>query len=291
MSTPREARTWRRWRRGALAGLGLVALTPLVSAAPAGRGAKAPAEARKPAAVAPAAITAAAKELVSADAEVAARAALVLGAAAVPEAHDALLDALALGVPAAIAGDLFAALALHPAPPDVAALRRYAGHRNPVVRTAALGALTAYPDPAAQAAIVAGLHDPIASVRAGAAAAAAKGRVRSAVDPLLALLAKGEGPAATALAALGDAELARVLGDQLGQIPDGALATCLGLMLKRPDFGPDPARVQVVRTLAKIQATEALAALTDYLEATPKAPPRPSRHEAELVVDARLGGK
>jgi HEAT repeat protein len=274
--------------RGAIAAL----LLPLaVAAAPSAGKAKAPIKATAAPAAPPVDVPAARAALTGADPEVAAKAAATLGGASAAEAHEALLDALALGVPAAVAADVFGALAAHPAPPDVTALRRYAGHRNPSVRGAALAALAGYPDPQAHAAIVAGLHDPVATVRAAAGAAAAKGRVRTAVDPLLALLSKGEVSAATALAALGDAELAKVLGEQLGQLPDVPLATCLGLMLKRPDFGPDTARVSVVRTLAKIQATEALTALTDYVEVTPKSPPRPSRHEAEMVVEAKMGGK
>jgi hypothetical protein len=132
---------------------------------------------------------------------------------------------------------------------------------------------------------------PSSTVRAAAAAAAARGRVRDAEDPLLLLLAKGEEPAARALAALADPVLAARIADQLGKVPDASLALCLGAVLRRPDFGPDPARVEVVRAIAKIQDASAVTALTDYIEATPKNPPRPSRHEAELVVEARLGGK
>ena len=225
-----------------------------------------------------------------ADVEAAAKAAELLGALDVPAAHEALLDELALGLPPSVAVPAIAALAEHPAPPDVVSLRRYAGHHNPSVRSAALDALAMYPDPAAHAAVLVAFHDPIATVRAAAAAAAAKGRIREAVEPLLALLALGEEPAARALAVLADVELARVIGEKLGQVPDASLALCLGLILKRPDFGPDTARVQVVRAIAKIQGAEAITALTDYIDATPKNPPRPSRHEAEGVVEARLAG-
>jgi HEAT repeat protein len=229
--------------------------------------------------------------LSGADDELAARAAQVLGASAAPAAHDALLDALAMGLPAPVAIPAIAALVAHPAPPDVLALRRYAGHHNPSVRSAALGALAMYPDPAARAAVVAGLRDPAGSVRNAAAVAAARGRVRDAVDTMLLLLAKGEESSARSLAALADPELARKIADHLGKVPDASLALCLGQILKRGDFGPDPARVELVRAIAKIQDASAIAALTDYLDAAPKNPPRPSRQEAELVVEARLGGK
>jgi HEAT repeat protein len=225
-----------------------------------------------------------------ADVEAAARAADTLGASTDPAAHEALLDALAMGVPAAVAPTAIAALALHPAPPDVVALKRYAGHHNPTVRSAALGALASYPDPAARKAVIAGLHDMTGAVRAAAAAAAAKARVREAVEPLFELLARGEEPAAKALAAMADVDLARKIGDQLGKVPDAILATTLGLVLRRADFGPDAARVELVRAIGKIQDPQAVTVLTDYLDATPKNPPRQSRQEAQKMVEARLGG-
>ena len=220
----------------------------------------------------------------------AAKAAESLGVATEPAAHDALLDALAMGLPAQPAAAALAALAQHPAPPDVPALRRYASHRNPAVRSAALQTLALYPDPAAHAAIVLGLHDETALVRGAAASAAARGHVREALEPLFELLARGEEPAARALAALADPDLARKIGDELGKVPEATLAISLGAILKRPDFGPDPARVEVVRALAKIADQAAVTALTDYVDGTPKNPVRPSRQEAEKLVEARLGG-
>ena len=224
------------------------------------------------------------------DAEAAVRAAETLGASPDPAAHDALLDALAFGMVPAVAVAAISALAQHPAPPDVAALRRYAGHHNPMVRSAAIGALASYPDPAARKAVVAGLRDMAGRVRSAAAAAAAKGRVREAIEPLFELLGRNEEAAAKALAAMADPELARKIGDQLGKVPDTILAQTLGLVLKRPDFGPDAARVEIVRAIGKIQDHSAVAALTDYVDATPKNPPRQSRTEAQKMVEARLGG-
>lgn len=222
--------------------------------------------------------------------EAAIKAAETLGASTDPAAHDALLDALAFGMPPSVAVAAIAALATHRAPPDVDGLARYATHHNPMVRSTAIGALAMYPAPRAKAAVVAGLHDMNPSVRGAAAGAAAQGRVREAIEPLLQLMARGEEPAAKALAAMADVELARKIGDQLGKVPDAMLAMTLGLVLKRADFGPDPARVGIVRAIGKIQDASAIAALTDYLDASPKNPPRPSREEAEKMVQARLGG-
>ncbi len=177
------------------------------------------------------------------------------------------------------------ALGLHPAPADVSALRRYAGHHTPGVRIAALTTLAIVA--VAHQAMIAGRHGRVVRT-AAAGAAVAKGRGRR--SPL-ALLAKGEDSSARALAQLADPDLARKLADQLGKVPDPSLALALGAILKRADFGPDEARVEIVRAIAKIQDPSAVTALTDYLDATPKTPPRPSRGEAQMVVDARLGGK
>lgn len=224
------------------------------------------------------------------DVEAAVKAAETLGASTDPSAHDALLDALAMGLPATVAVAAIQALAQHPAPPDVTALRRYANHHNPRVRSAALEALASYPDPAARKAILAGLRDLTGTVRAAAASAAAKGRVREAIEPLFELLARNEEAAGRALAAMADPDLARKIGDKLGAVPDAILAQTLGHVLERADFGPDAARVEVVRAIGKIQDSIAVTVLTNYIDATPKNPPRPSRHEAEKLVEARLTG-
>ena len=229
-------------------------------------------------------------QLAGANQEQAVKAADQLGQSTDPAAHEALLDALAFGMQPSVAIASIKALAMHPAPPDVNALIRYATHHNPSVRSASYGALALYPDPAAQKAVVRGLHDTLGPVRAAAAAAAAKGRVRIAVEPLLDLLGRGEKPASAALAAMADIDLARKIGDQLGKMPDGILAETLGAILKRSDFGPDQARVDIVRAIGKIQGPEAITALTDYVDATPKNPPRDSRTEAQKMVEARLGG-
>jgi len=228
--------------------------------------------------------------LAGADVEAAAKAADALGDAGTPAAHVALLDALAFGLPRTVAVPVIDALARHPAPPDVTALVRYAGHHDPAVRSAVFGALASYPDPVAHAAIATGLHDGMGIVRAAAATAAGRGHVREAIEPMFQLLARSEEPASRALAAMADPDLARKIADQLGAVPDPILAQCLGLILKRADFGPDTARVEIVRSIAKITDNAAVTVLTDYIDSTPKNPVRPSRHEAEVVVETRLGG-
>jgi HEAT repeat protein len=253
-------------------------LCAVATAAPAKRDAKAPD------------LAAAIAQLTDVDPEVAGHAAEALGASDQPAAHDALLDALAFGMPGSVATVAIEQLVKHPAPPDVVAIIRYAHHHDPAVRGAAVGALAAYPAPEAQQAMIAALHDPAGMVRTNAATAVARAHVRAAVEPLFQLLAKGEDPAARALAQMADPELAAKIADHLGQVPDPQLALCLGLVLGRADFGPDPARVEVVRALAKIQDRAALDALGAYVDKTPKNPPRPSRAEAERFLSERTGG-
>jgi HEAT repeat protein len=269
--------------------LGAVAAGPVV-AAPAATAKRRPPPPKAAAAPSAEEIARLQVALVATDPEVAAHAADALGAIDAPAAHDALLDALAMGMPPAVATSAITALAAHPAPPDVTALVRYAHHHNLNVRAAALTALAMYGDAAAHTAVLEGLHDAAGLVRGAAAAAAAKGHIRASVEPLFQLLGRGEEPAARALAALADPDLVAKIADQLGKVPDAALAQCLGYILKRPDFGPDPARVEVIRAIAKIQDPAAVNALTDYIDLTPKNPPRPSRAEAEKLVEARLGG-
>ena len=222
--------------------------------------------------------------LAGTDADQAIAAAAALGASPEPAAHDALADALATGLAPEVAIAALAALGKRPAKGDAALLRFYARHRDVDVRAAALV-------PTADATIlIGGLRDEHPKVRAAAARAIAEGKHRAAAEPLLALLAKGDEPAAAALAAIADVELARVIGEQLGQVPDALLAAALGGILLRKDFGPDTARVEVVRALGKVAGAEATTALADYVEATPENPPRASRREAEAMVEARLGG-
>ncbi len=52
--------------------------------------------------------------------------------------------------------------------------------------------------------------------------------MREAIEPLFALLARGEDASARALAELADADLARKIGDRLGKVPDAQLATLPG---------------------------------------------------------------
>lgn len=226
--------------------------------------------------------------LSGADVEVAAKTAETLGATDGPAAKDALLEALALGLPPEVAVPAIRAVALHPEAADVPTLLRYANHLNPTVRNAAITALGAYTQKEAQDKIIERIGDSVQIVRATASATAAKAKIKAAIEPMMVLLARGEEGPAHALAAMADPDLARRLSDQLGKVPDATLAMCLGEILVRADFGPDTARVEVVRAIGKIQDPAAVHALVDYVNATPK-DKGTARVEAQGIIKARGG--
>jgi hypothetical protein len=265
----------RRLRRAVIAAI-LGLLVPAASAGPGGK--------KKPPKVD---VAAARKALLGTDEAAAAKAAETLGTSKDQAAHDTLLDALSSGLSVNVAPKALAALAAAPAPADVGVIRIYARHRAPSVRAAADAALSGYPE--ARKHLVRALGDTQAEVRAAAAVALAKAKAREGTERLFALLGKGDDGAVNAFGMMADPEMARAIGEQLGKVPDNALAKCLGLILVRSDFGPDEARVQVVRTIAKISGNAAIDALSNYVEATPAKPPRASRKEAEQVIAARLG--
>jgi hypothetical protein len=268
----------------------LLALAVVAAPADAQKGKPKPAKPAKPAAAKKVDVDAERAALLGADVDKAVAAAAALGESADAKAHDVLADALATGLAPDVAAAALAALGRHPEDSDVAVVAFFGRYRDAEVRAAAAGALAGYKAKPATDALLRLLADDDAKVRAAAAKAAGEGKVRAAAEPLLALLAKGDEPAAGALAAIADVELARVIGEQLGQVNDDLLATALGGILARKDFGPDASRVEVVRALGKIKGATATSALADYVSATPENPPRQSRREAESLVEARLGG-
>jgi HEAT repeat protein len=209
-----------------------------------------------------------------------------------PRAREVLLDALATGLAPELAAIVLASIADwgNPAAFEVAAM--YAKHRHVAVRAAAVRAIGAVDDLRAEAVVLAALADPAQPVRAAASAAVARQRLRVGTEPLLTLFQRGDEAAGQALAELGDPDLAKAVGELFGAVPNPHLAACLGAMLRGADFGPDTARLEIVRTLGRIGGDEATQELTMYVASVPERPARPSRQEAQAIIDAgRSGGK
>ena len=229
--------------------------------------------------------------LEGADVAAATRAAQTLGRDRSMEGLEALLDALALGLHPEVAAAALDALAQRPHPKAIDTLAHYLGHRNPKVRASAVTALAAIDDKRVDKFVLATLRDGHESVRAAGAAAVGKRRIKDGVAPMLKLMVKGDEATAPALAAMADADLAAKVAETVGTAPDAIIARCLGGMLMRADFKPEGARVEVVRALGRVPGQESIEQLSNYIASIPPNPPRPSRKEAESLMQKKLGGK
>jgi HEAT repeat protein len=204
-----------------------------------------------------------------------------------PQAVDVLLDTLAVGASPTVQSAALGALVAKKDPRELDTLKRFARNRNVELRKKALQAAAELNDPRAVALLSAALSDSNEEVRAAAATALGKRKERSAEPRLLKLLQHRDAAAAPAVAAIATPELAHRLSEMLGQVPDALLCSTFGEILKRPDFGPEPIRVEVVRTLSKVPGIDSTSALIEYIAATEKDRTRPSRVEAQKIVEQR----
>lgn len=285
---------WTLMAAGALAVALIAGHPPDVAAQKAakakGGAAKKPAPTPAPAPAANVDVGAARADLFANDADRAATAAVKLGGSKQAGALDALLDALSLGLHPRVAAAALGGLAAQGSDKSLEVGLYYANNRNADVRAAAVTLLGRLDDKRARAAVDDAFTDGDKSVRAAACKVAEVRKDKNAADPLIELLKKGDDATVPALAAIATPELARRLGELVGEAPDGLLAETLGLILLRTDFGKEEAYVQVVEVLGKIPGEEALVALTNYVSATPEKPPRLSRRRAQELYEARLTG-
>jgi HEAT repeat protein len=205
------------------------------------------------------------------------------------DAVGGLVTALGHGAAPKVSAAMLRALAGKSDARTVAMLERYAQHRTAAVREAALDALAALPagDKRALSPLLAALGDSDAEVRAHAAQCIGARRESGAEERLVKLLEHRDPASASALAAIGTPQLAHRLSEMLGSVPDPILCSALGEMLKRADFGPEPIRVEVVRTLAKVPGADSTTVLLEYVAASERDKNRPSRLEAQKIVDER----
>lgn len=213
-----------------------------------------------------------------------------LGESRSPRAVETLLDALAMGLRPQVAAAAIEALGQQGKGKAFDTISYYLHHRSPKVRASAVKAMGALADKRAAAKILAALRDGHKSVRAAASDVVARKKLKRGTEALLALLKKGDEASAAALASMAKPDLARAVAELIGTAPDQLVARCLGAMLMRPDFKPEDARVEVVKSLGKIPGNDALEQLTSYVASIPEKPPRASRKEAEAIVEARMGG-
>ena len=165
-------------------------------------------------------------------------------------------------------------------------LQLYTGHRRPEIRREAVVALGATPDARAIAPLIERLGDDSPEVRAAAAEALSVRREVRAVPRLVRLVRRGDPGAAEAAGRLATPEALAELCAMQGAAKEGVLAVALGTYIQRTDIS-DGTRIEPLRTIAKLHGVEATAALADYLASIPARDARPSRREAERLLDER----
>jgi hypothetical protein len=225
-------------------------------------------------------------------------AATALGSSGAPNAGDPLVETLAIGATAArteMALDALAKLgqagalaALGDRPLEI--LQLYSGHRVPDLRRRAVKALGTLREPRFAPTVVpillARLGDGSAEVRAAAGEALADRHELKAAARLFALVKRGDAAGAEPLAAVATPDLVPQIAELAGSVDDGVLATTLGEYVKRDDV-PDKLRVDVLRTIGGLAGAAATTALVEYVASIPAKDARPSKREAQKLLDER----
>jgi HEAT repeat protein len=141
-------------------------------------------------------------------------------------------------------------------------------------------------DPRVVPTLLARLGDAAPGVRGAAGEALAARREKSATPRLFALVKRGDPGAASPLAALATPDLIPQIAELAGTVDDGVIATALGDYAQRADV-PDRQRLDVVRTIAKLAGAAATTALVEYVASVPAKDDRPSKREAQKLLDER----
>ncbi len=256
--------------------------------------AKAKAKATPPTATMPAArLESLRLALAGADDGAAIDAAATLGASGVAGARDPLIEILAAGATSARAqaaldalGQLSEAHLLGKEQTTFDLLDLYAGHRAPEVRRRAIKVLGSIADARAVPTLMERLGDAAPDVRAAAAEALAARRDTKAAKRMFALLKVGDAGVAGPLATIATPDLVPQIAELAGTIDDGIVATALGEYAKRTDV-PDRLRVDVLRTIGRLSGAAATTALVEYVASVPAKDDRPSKREAQKLLDQR----
>jgi HEAT repeat protein len=214
-------------------------------------------------------------------------AASALGSLKDSQALDALMGALQLGAPPRLTVALLEAVELQKSPKAVDLLRHFATNRRQEIRAAALKALGAIEEGKVSSVLIRAIGDSSPMVRALAARLLGERKERKAERALFKMLRRGDKSAAVPLGTIGGVETAKQLAELINDLPDAHIAATLGTMLRRSDFGPDPLRTEVVKTLGKIPGADATAALVEYIASVPQKEVRLSKITAEKMLEGR----
>jgi len=216
-------------------------------------------------------------------------AAKALGSSGASNAFEPLVDLLSVGAVPARTQAAIEALGGLADPRTIDVLEVYAGNRSADVRRRAVKSLAAIKDDKGEhvvTALLTALGDAAPDVRAVAADALAARKEAKAGPRLLALVKRNDAGAAPALGLLATPELVPQLAELQGAVDDNVVAAALGEYIKRDDV-PDPLRVDVVHTIGRLSGAASTAALVEYLAALPAKDDRPSKKEAQKLVDEK----
>jgi HEAT repeat protein len=213
-------------------------------------------------------------------------AAKALGQSGAANAIEPLVELLAVGATPARSEAALDALGALAVPSTIDVLEVYAGNRTPDIRRRAIKALGAIKDERAVAPLLTALGDAAPDVRAAAADALAARKEGRAGPRLLALVKRNDLGVAAALGQLATPDLVPQLAELQGSVDDNVVATALGEYVKRDDV-PDRLRVDVIHTIARLSGAAATTALVEYLASIPAKDDRPSKKEAQKVVDEK----
>jgi HEAT repeat protein len=209
-----------------------------------------------------------------------------LGDSSAANASVPLVEMLAVG--AAPAGTLAAIDALRRLrdPSSIEVLVLYAGNRGPDIRRHAVEALGAFPDARVVPTLLERLGDAAPDVRGAAAEALATRGDKSSAPRLLALLKRNDPGAAAPLGTVAPVSLLPEIAELQGSIDDANLATALGELLKRQDVA-EPVRIDIIKTLGRVPGAAATTALIEYVGTLASNDGRPSKAEAQKLIDER----
>jgi HEAT repeat protein len=197
-----------------------------------------------------------------------------------------LIEVLSVGAAPPVAMAAIDALKKLADPSGLEVLVLYAGHRDPDLRRHAVEALGALSDAHVVSTLVDRLGDSAPDVRAAAAEALAARGERSAAPRMLGLLKRNDSGATAPLGAIAPVSMVPTIAELQGSVDDANLATTLGELLKRPDM-PEPVRIDIVKTLARVPGAASTTALAEYIGSVAAHDTRPSKTEAQKVLDDR----
>ena len=197
-----------------------------------------------------------------------------------------LVEMLAVGSPPAATVVAIDALKKLHDPSAIEVLILYCGNRSADTRRHAVQALGVFADARVVPTLMERLGDSAPDVRAAAAEALATRNEKSAVPRLLVLMKRNDAGAAAPWGTLAPISSVPAVAELQGSIDDENLGTALGQLLKRHDV-PEAARVDIIKTLARVPGASSTTALVEYVGDLPANDRRASRSEAQKVIDER----